>query len=131
MVLTLLFLVFLISNTYSQNDRWIKKGISIVNDNLLLFEYDQETIKYSNNTFEFWLKTKWSKREYNKEFDSYEDYSLYYAVINCSDKTIEYKSITIYFTDGTTYSYKKDELGEVSMIKPDTVMEDYYLSLCK
>ena len=92
----------LLSNVYSQDDRWLYVGS---NDNVSVY-YDNETVKRSENSTIVLLKffnTNDSKNQYiiyKVEFYSNKDY---YKLI----------TVTVYPFEGTPYNYKYNEIKDI------------------
>ena len=103
-----------------------------------IFYYDIESITYpSNFTVDAWVKENFSgpgvaatSRALGQDYRNL-DHSVSQVELNCKDKTFRQLSLTFYAKDGSVMSSSKNMVKEFEAIKPNSVNEALYKTLCK
>jgi hypothetical protein len=92
----------LLSNVYSQDDRWLYVGS---NDNVSVY-YDNETVKRSENSTIVLLK-------FINANDGKNQYIIYKIEFYCNKDQYKLITVTVYPFEGTPYIYKYNEIKDL------------------
>ena len=92
----------LLSNGYSQDDRWLYVGS---NDNVSVY-YDNETVKRGDNSTIVLLK-------FINANDSKNQYIIYKIELYCYKDKYKLITVTVYPFEGVPYTYKYNEIKDI------------------